>query len=975
MHGDRTNLATLFRALVFAAATVAAASPALAAPRQNPELMAHSEDDDEDAVKSSALSIGKLDIDVAIIGDTARTVVTANFLNAGPAMLEGNFVFDMPPGSVVTGYGLDIDGKIVDGVLTGQRAARLTFESRERHNIDPGLAEVTRSGAFMTRVYPILAGKGRIVRLEFVTPIAPGTPFALPLQTIKPVGAVSIHIHDDAADAPPLRAPDGIALSWTHDATGYDASGSAENLVLSGALEAGPDAAPKPLQLGVHRSGETFFEVSGILPAPQGGAVPGGGHLRIYWDTSLSRRTADLAAEIALAGHYVATRRPAAVDLVFFSASGTQIRSFAAPGAAPIMAALRTADYQGGTSFQALLETGGADTCLLFSDGNVTVDSYRARQLPCRLFAVSSAPDANRALLATFAAKSGGDYADLTADTPETAARRLLTPGPHVVAVTDATGHVLDFAALPAGGDHFRVVGPAPAVGGIVVSVARQGVPTRRFAFDRVAAVPNDAPAALWAERKLGEMNATDQPDQAAMLALSRRYSVAGATTAFVVFENIDDYITAGVALPAAFGDAALAEFHRDKAQQDADAAREQANRLSTIIAMWTAEKVWWKAKFTPAVLEHRSPKGPASSSPMSVPPPPPPSPRAAAPSGGGGSGVESVVVTASVRPRGPSIAVSIAPWNPDRPYIKALTAARPADYLRVYRAQEKQFGTLPAFYLDTAEFLFRHGHAQDAIRIVLNALELPSAGTPTMTIVADRLMRYGDETRALWLYEHIEYLESDRPQPRRNLALALVTRAAHGGESPAAQRRDYARALDLLSYVVMHDWQEAFDGIEIISLMEANNIVPRLRALGVTKVPLDPRLIDHLDVDLRILLEWNTDETDMDLWVDEPNGERAIYSHPNTSSGGRLSNDMTNGYGPEEYLLHRAPDGAYTVRVNVFRADRLNPNGATTVRAHIFRNYGRANQREQMLELELKRSDDGPSVIGTIQVRQNGGE
>ena len=146
---------------------------------------------------------------------------------------------------------------------------------------------------------------------------------------------------------------------------------------------------------------------------------------------------------------------------------------------------------------------------------------------------------------------------------------------------------------------------------------------------------------------------------------------------------------------------------------------------------------------------------------------------------------------------------------------------------------------------------------------------------------------------------------------------------------------------------------------------MEANHIVPRLRALGQTRVPLDPRLVAHLDVDLRIVLEWNTDDTDMDLWVDEPNGERVMYSHQKSLAGGRLSNDMTNGYGPEEYLLHHAPNGTYTVRVNVYRSDRINPNGATTIRAQVFRNYGRPGEREQTLELELKREGTGATTSG----------
>ena len=152
---------------------------------------------------------------------------------------------------------------------------------------------------------------------------------------------------------------------------------------------------------------------------------------------------------------------------------------------------------------------------------------------------------------------------------------------------------------------------------------------------------------------------------------------------------------------------------------------------------------------------------------------------------------------------------------------------------------------------------------------------------------------------------------------------------------------------------------------------MEANHIVPRLKPLG-SDAALDPRFTALLDVDLRVVLEWNTDGTDMDLWVDEPTGERAIYSNPKTGIGGRLSHDMTNGYGPEEYLLHQGPDGTYTVRVNVYATDRLNPNGATVVRAHVFRDYDRPNEQEQVLELELKRSDkkDDAHLVGTVTIK-----
>jgi hypothetical protein len=347
-----------------------------------------------------------------------------------------------------------------------------------------------------------------------------------------------------------------------------------------------------------------------------------------------------------------------------------------------------------------------------------------------------------------------------------------------------------------------------------------------------------------------------------------------------------------------------------------------------------------------------------------------------------GTAGVREVVVTgaraaksavgAAAGAPSPDIAIEAAPWDPKRPYIDALGAAKPGDWARVFHEQEAKYGDLPAFYFDVAEHLFRRGDPKAAAAMALNALELPSSDLTTLTVLADRLMRYGDEDRAIWVYEKVLYLDPDRPQPRRSLALALIERAertaAHGGPVEA-QKRDYARAMALLGEVVTRAWDSAYDGFEMVALMEANRIVPRMKSLGMGPLPLDPRLVDLFDVDLRVVLEWNTDATDMDLWVDDPFAERAIYNHPRTTIGGRLSHDMTQGYGPEEFLLHKAPGGDYTVRANVFRADRLNPNGPTAIRVRLYRDWGRPTQKVETVEVELKPEEKGAKLVGTFKV------
>jgi hypothetical protein len=280
---------------------------------------------------------------------------------------------------------------------------------------------------------------------------------------------------------------------------------------------------------------------------------------------------------------------------------------------------------------------------------------------------------------------------------------------------------------------------------------------------------------------------------------------------------------------------------------------------------------------------------------------------------------------------------------------------------------QEEKYSQLPAFYFDVAESLHRRELRGEAIEMLLSALELPARNTETLSMVADRLLRYGELDRAIWLHERARSLAPDRPQPLRSLALALARRAAL---SPRPQAlADLRRAVELLNEIIVTPWEEAYDGIELVSLMDVNSLIPQLRRLGETRIPLDPRLEALLDVDLRVVIDWNTAATDVDLWVDQPDAERAMFSNRRTSIGGRLSSDMRWGYGPEEYLLRHAIPGVYQVRVDVFASDRINPNGATTVSAHLYRDFGRTTQREETIELEITPGDADEPLVGTISV------
>lgn len=76
---------------------------------------------------------------------------------------------------------------------------------------------------------------------------------------------------------------------------------------------------------------------------------------------------------------------------------------------------------------------------------------------------------------------------------------------------------------------------------------------------------------------------------------------------------------------------------------------------------------------------------------------------------------------------------------------------------------------------------------------------------------------------------------------------------------------------------------------------------------------------------DIKIYLTWDTDRSDVDLWVTNPVGEKIFYSHKTGKFGGELFHDVTNGYGPESFTAHRAARGTYVVAVHYYSAGRSN--------------------------------------------------
>src|SRR5207237_477347 len=178
--------------------------------------------------------------------------------------------------------------------------------------------------------------------------------------------------------------------------------------------------------------------------------------------------------------------------------------------------------------------------------------------------------------------------------------------------------------------------------------------------------------------------------------------------------------------------------------------------------------------------------------------------------------------------------------------------------------------------YLDCADCLVGNGQRPLGVRVLTDVAELQLQDARLLRVAAHRLMQIDERDAAIDLFEKVLALRPEEPQSYRDLALALAARADAAAGTQAGTDKalpDYSRALELLNKVVVGDWPR-FPEVELPVLMEANAIAAKVKRLpGVHdfRNPLDARLQKTLDLDVRVVLTWDADQTDIDLWVTEP--------------------------------------------------------------------------------------------------------
>ncbi|MBR3813488.1 MAG: DUF2135 domain-containing protein [Spirochaetaceae bacterium] len=954
---------------------------------------------DENAVRLSNLAV-----EVEVTGNIATTTYDMIFTNSSNRILEGEFEFPLDNGQTVSRYALDINGKLREGVVVEKEKGRQVFETIVRKNIDPGLVEMTSGNNFKTRVYPIPAKGSRHVVIAFeqelktidgnrtyiLQPLTDGTidTFEFSMKVLNS----SFKHANESSSFETLSIED-----WNNS---YNAHFKKENYTQTKPLSFSlPSAKNDDTFVQTLGTDTYFYYYTPMEPKAREKKLPS--KIAILYDVSSSAEKRDKSREFALLEKYISACKAKTISVTTFSNTVHETKSF--NSAAAVKEYLEKQQYDGATNFSAIdfdALAKKADEILVFSDGmNTWGDSIslsegsKAFEAAVPVTAVNSCASANHSMLTMLATKNDGVYIDLCSKTNEEAIDML----------TKETYRLLNVEYDSA---KFSSVYPekGAAVNGTfsMAGILKKKSGTIKLAFgygknvtDRidveisaVKGIEAENVQRMWAQKKIENLSVFYDDNKTEITELAKKFNIVTQETSLIVLDNVSDYVRYGITPPAELKD----EYDRLVRSNSKPVSNDGIP--ASVYRTFEAFKKWWntspkefKEKKKPRKAKGDMPLMRNDSAPDTMFLETEPtaegvserrlSTQAATAPMAANAQVYSDMAEESMmlmedasadarkaadgqaRNTTDSSKIELQSWSPDNDYLKKLKKTSLERMYSVYLELKAEYKSSPAFFMEVSDYFFDEGLKDEAYRILSNLAEMEIENSDILRALGNKLVERKDYANAIWVYKKLTKIRSEIPQFYRDLAMAYH----YNGENQ--------NAVDTLWSMSSKAWNSRFEEIQQIALNDMNSII----ALSGKKSKLDTssidkKLMENFPVDVRVVLTWNTDNCDIDLWVTDPDGEKCYYQNKVTANGGHLSRDFTQGYGPEEFCIKEAPEGTYKIEANYYGTSSQKMLQPVIVQAEVFTNFGRENQKREVLTLQLD-SVKGVFTIGTITFKK----
>jgi hypothetical protein len=872
-----------------------------------------------------------------IRGGLAFTEIEYTFHNPQREDIEASFTFSIPEGASLAAFALDIGGEMRPAVAVGRTQARQAYEAVARQQIDPALVEAVQGNVFRARIYPIPAGGSRRLRLGLLQALAAegsGLRWRAPGCFYGDSASFSLRVY------PALGGGSGAPLlRWGGDSLRLEA-GSGETWAASRRLAAAQAAQASvflPLpglgpQVWVGESGpDEAYALLALPAAGPGRPLPPPRRVALFWDASRSALARERSRELDWLAAWARQFPAFEIELTLFREEARPAGRFLIQGGdlSALRGVLEKAAPDGPSCLACLpWQAPGADLILLFSDGLATLGSDSFAAPPVPVLAVHAAEEANLPLLARLGGESGGQHLPLRALSPEEALRRSLRQPLRLLGARLQQGRLEQLCPQPGAsfeGWHMLAarLGSDELRGELLYGCGQDTLQRVPLALEKAAArYDGGFEPMAWAFFRLAQLEMRPQAAAAEIRRLAADFSLPSSQTSLLVLERLEDYAAQSIPPPPEMQDEyyGLLRGYRERKRI------ELLSHLDRVAEQYALLAGWWERDFLPP--------GPADT-------------LLALDRQGGGAAAGFAAEPASLsdlsKPQeassGGEAAIKLEAWDPKMPYLDTLRREPPERAYARYLEQALAYERRPSFFLDAGDFFLARGDTALALRVWGNVAELNLGNSELLRLLARKYGMAGRREEALGWLSLCKALRPDEPQPCRDYALLLAE---------AGRPQEGA---DSLYRCICTPWPERFPEIGVLMAHELNALAAEH---PISTQAYDPRLLRPLPLALRVLLDWDAGDSDLDLWVTDPRGEKCYYAHRQTAIGGWLSRDFTGGYGPEMFFLRRTLPGTYRIEAHYYAASRLRLAGPVSLYARISMPYGSGEDQSRDLFLRL---------------------
>ena len=938
---------------------------------------------------ANPMQLQELSMDILVMGQTAVTTMEMTFYNPNDRVMEGEFEFPLSNGQEVSRFALDIDGKLREGVVVDKALGRQAFEDIARRNVDPGLLEKTEGNNFRARVYPMPAQGVRRILIAFeqelsqrdgrdfyFLPIASGVKLKhFKLRT----EVVSRKVKADIENT--------LQLNFGQSRNSYISEVKKDNYTLDKNIGLTFPKIDKPQLLTASKGTDSYLYGNIALEKQSLREKEKPKRIGILWDCSSSSQKRDFAKEFALLDAYFKEIKEVKVALTTFHIRSSSAIHFKVENGnwQELRQYLEKLVYDGATDPQAMLFPQESDEYFLFSDGifNFRDKNFDFTRLIGQLHApvnvVSSQLVANGDKLQYLSGATGGSFINLNTQEVSEAVKTLQYQAFQVLDYKVKKGNVVNLYPQKGTlvGENFTFSGYLNSEDAtLVVSLGypNKVIVEKELTFSKNTAVSDEEFALLrrvWAEKKIAQLR-REGAESKAIDVVGRRYGIVTEGNSLIVLETAEDYVRYQITPPKELEQ----EYNKLSSEINSEKMEEQKQALERVISQSKEQTSWWQTSYP---IKKKNTK---KNKKYGTPPPPPPAMMVHAEEIAGYNNAaemlrydasddnakmadmgtagydiiadnsaqqmememaEPVARTLGYEP--PQARIVLNAYDPDTPYLKVMEYTDPAKAIETYHKLKKEYGQTPSFYVDIADYFFKRGDLAQAVLVVSNLAELNLEDAQLLRVLGYKLSSYKAYKEAIEVFRKVVAIREEEPQSYRDLGLAL------------AEDKQYQEAVETLYKVVKNAWDERFGDVQLVTMNDINSLVARHK--GIKTNFMDKRLLKSEPVDIRVVLSWDTDNCDMDLWVTDPTDEKCFFDNKLTYLGGKISKDVTQGYGPEEFMIKKAPKGTYKIETDYFGTLSQKQLMPVTLRITFYTHFGTDKEQKQETTVRLTNEED----------------